>query len=238
MVNTKQSLRNQIWQLLWGKKVSPAPFQRIPPFAGQNKAAERLRHLPAYKKAKCIMVPPDEAQRQVRFNALVDRKRLIIATPGLQDGFYVLDPKHLPRRYWPTAIQTYGVIDYGRKLPTQKGSIGHIDLLATGAVAVSKNGGRLGKGAGFFDLEYAILREIGCIDSQTAVVALVHDLQIVESLPITDKDVPVDYIVTPTRIIQTETLFPKPEGIPWEHLNPKQIRRMRPLWELKKKQSA
>jgi 5-formyltetrahydrofolate cyclo-ligase len=232
---SKQQWRQRIWQMLAEKGISPYPFQRIPPFSGQNKAAERLRRLSFYKQARCIMVPPDEAQKQVRFNALMDGKRLIMATPGLHDGFYLLDPKRLPRRFWTRAIQTYGVKDFGLRLPTDKKAIGRIDLLVTGAVAVTKTGARLGKGAGFFDLEYVILRELGCIDENTPVIALVHAFQIVEDLPMDKKDVSIDYIVTPEEIIKTEPLWPKPSRIVWEELTPKQLRRMRPLWELMKK---
>ncbi|MBW2039748.1 MAG: hypothetical protein JRI46_09145 [Deltaproteobacteria bacterium] len=71
--------------------LSPAPHGTIPTFPGQNKAAERLRGLEVYKRARTIMVPPDQAQLQVRVNAVLDSKRLIMATPGLRDGFYLFD---------------------------------------------------------------------------------------------------------------------------------------------------
>jgi len=36
-------------------------------------------------------------------------------------------------------------------------------------------------------------------------------------------DIPVDYIVTPTRVIETHTKLPRPRGIYWEYLTQEQI---------------
>ena len=87
----KERIRKEIWEVMKARGLSPAPDGTIPTFPGQNRAAERLRRLEVYRRAKTIMVPPDQAQLQVRINALLDGKRLIMATPGLRDGFYLLD---------------------------------------------------------------------------------------------------------------------------------------------------
>lgn len=228
----KESIRKAVWQRLYHEGISIDPFNRIPPFKGQNKAAERLRRLQIYKKAKRIMVPPDEAQKQVRINILADNKILIMATPGLRDGFYELNPRNIPIDKWAKAVTTYGVTRWGKRLFTSYKDIGQIDLLITGAVAVAKDGVRIGKGAGFFDLEYAILRTIDSINEKTPIIALVNDTQIFDNLPRKEKDVAVDFIVTPTQVIDTKTSIPRPKGIDWLHLDSKAIKRMRPLKEL------
>ena len=228
----KDSIRKAVWQKLYEEGISEDPFNRIPPFKGQNKAAERLRRLQIYKDAKRVMVPPDEAQKQVRLNILNDNKILIMATPGLRDGFYELNPRHIPIKRWTKAITTYGVTRWGRRLFTSYEEIGKIDLLITGAVAVARDGVRIGKGAGFFDLEYVILRTIGSINEKTPIIALVDDIQIFDTLPREEKDVAIDFIVTPTQVIDIKTSIPRPQGIDWSHLNSKAIKRMRPLAEL------
>jgi 5-formyltetrahydrofolate cyclo-ligase len=91
-------------------------------------------------------------------------------------------------------------------------------LLRAGSSAVSPNGCRLGKGEGFAELEYGILRWMGAIDEKTLVVTTVHDCQVLEAGSIDpakmlEHDVPVDVIVTPTRVIRTNTALPKPPGI-------------------------
>ncbi|MDL1971901.1 MAG: hypothetical protein LWW78_01455 [Deltaproteobacteria bacterium] len=125
----KDSIRKAVWQKLYEEGISEDPFNRIPPFKGQNKAAERLRRLQIYKDAKRVMVPPDEVQKQVRLNILNDNKILIMATPGLRDGFYELNPRHIPIKRWTKAITTYGVTKWGRRLFTSYEEIGKIDLL-------------------------------------------------------------------------------------------------------------
>ena len=67
-------------------------------------------------------------------------------------------------------------------------------------------GWRIGKGAGFSDMEYAMMVSIGAVDSSVPVVTVVHDCQVLdfpESL-FGSHDLPVDYIVTPTRVIKCE----------------------------------
>lgn len=231
----KASVRDEIWGEMDAKGLSPSPQGTIPTFPGQNKAAERLRGLTIYQRARTIMVPPDQAQLQVRVNALSDGKRLIMATPGLRDGFYLLEKTGIRVRDWKRAARSSGVLRFGKRLATARQEIGTIDLLATGAVAVSPQGGRIGKGSGYFDLEYMILRDIGSINEMTPVVALADDLQVCEAVPMEEKDVAVDFIVTPTRVITIERTRERPAKISWEMLVEKTIKGMRPLKELRNK---
>jgi 5-formyltetrahydrofolate cyclo-ligase len=45
-------------------------------------------------------------------------------------------------------------------------------------VAVSRDGYRIGKGKGYADLEYAILKEMKAVDDDTTIVTTVHDSQV------------------------------------------------------------
>ena len=47
-------------------------------------------------------------------------------------------------------------------------------------MAVNRDGVRLGKGAGYSDLEVALLQEAGLIDRDTTIVTTVHALQVVD----------------------------------------------------------
>lgn len=105
----------------------------------------------------------------------------------------------------------------------------------TGAVAVSiSNGARIGKGTGYFDLEYAILAEIGCVDQETPIVTVVHPVQVYEALPSEHKDVSTDYIVTPDAIIHVQNPAHRPSGLEWKHIDSRLISSVRPLRELKR----
>ena len=100
-----------------------------------------------------------------------------------------------------------------------------IDLVVVGCVAVAMNGGRTGKGAGFADLELAMLRQCQLISEETPIATTVHDLQLVNAadLPMQAHDWSLDLIVTPTRCFTTENHHPKPQGLNWDTIQRDQI---------------
>lgn len=234
--SSKADIREEIWDQMKTTGLSPAPHGTIPTFPGQNKAAERLRRLEVYRQAKTIMVPPDQAQLQVRINALLDGKRLIMATPGLRDGFYLLGKENIKVKDWRNAARSTGVQRFGQRLKTVRPEIGEVDFMATGAVAVGLQGERMGKGSGYFDLEYMILREIASVTEATPICALVDDTQVLDQVPMEAKDVAVDFIITPTRVITTKRTLMRPAKVPWKELHERHIKGMRPLSELRGKE--
>jgi len=180
----------------------PRPvFQRIPNFTGAEKAAQKLRKLPEYETAKVIFCNPDSPQRHVREMALTDGKILVMATPRLRKGFLLLDPRLIPRDRISEASSIRGAFKHGHFI---KPSEVKINLFVAGSVAVSQDGGRLGKGTGYSDQEYAILKNAGSLAPENLVVTTVHDVQIVEKIPRDEWDVPVDFIVTPKRVIRVK----------------------------------
>ena len=178
----------------------PRPvFHRIPNFMGAERAAQNLKGLPEYKAAKVVFCNPDSSQRPVREMALMDGKILIMATPKLRKGFLLLDPSVIPQNLIFEASTIRGAFKHGRFV---KPSEVKVDLFVAGSVAVSLDGGRLGKGTGCSDQEYAILKDSGSLAPGIIVVTTVHDVQIVEKIPRDEWDVPVNIIVTPTRVIR------------------------------------
>ncbi len=178
----------------------PRPvFHRIPNFVGAKKAAQKLRELPEYKAARTIFCNPDSPQRPVREVALRDGKIVVMATPRLRKGFLLLDPNTIPRDSISRASTIRGAFKHGRFVEPSEVKV---DLFVAGSVAVSPDGGRLGKGTGYSDKEYAILKNSGGLTPKTPVVTTVHDVQIVEKIPREEWDVSVDVIVTPTRVIR------------------------------------
>jgi 5-formyltetrahydrofolate cyclo-ligase len=96
-------------------------------------------------------------------------------------------------------------------------------MIVCGSVAVSRNGARLGKGAGYSDIEVALLREAGLIGADTTIVTTVHPLQLVEDdLPETDHDFSVDLIVTPHKVIVCGPPH-RPAGLVWNDLPSEKI---------------
>jgi len=211
----------------------PKPIKgRIPNFVGAEIAAAKLRQLEEYKRARVIFCNPDSPQRPVREFALKDGKILVMATPRLKKGFLLLDPRKIPSSAYSRASTIRGAFEYGKLVEPWR--LLAINLKVMGSVAVSPEGGRLGKGHGYSDIEYVILREVGAISEETPLVTTVHDLQIVPTIPIQENDVPVDIIVTPGRVIRCPRR-PRPKGIIWSMVSREMMEAIPVLKDIRKR---
>jgi 5-formyltetrahydrofolate cyclo-ligase len=133
--------------------------------------------------------------------------------------FIELDPERLGRRL-AAAATIKGAATHGR--PVGLDQMPRVDLIVCGAVAVNGLGGRVGKGGGYADLEYGLLRERGLVDERTPVVTTVHPLQVVpQEIEMRPHDVVLDWIVTPAGAMRCgATRRSRPRGIYWELLDP------------------
>jgi 5-formyltetrahydrofolate cyclo-ligase len=222
---TKEDLRRKVWQLLEHNAVQrfPGAHGRIPNFIGAERAAARLTELAVWKKARAIKINPDAPQLPVRRQALADGKVVYLAVPSLRTEkcFIEIDPKRLGRRT-ALAASILGATKYGRVVSPRE--VRAIDLIVCGSVAVRRDGTRVGKGGGYADLEYAILREEGKLKETTPVVTTVHPLQIVaEKVAMLAHDIPLDFLVTPFEVVATRPAFPRPRGIYWDLLKAARI---------------
>jgi len=224
MKEEKDKIRHEVWRKLeeLGLARFPRPvYGRIPNFIGAERAASRLLNLREYIDAKVVKVSPDSPQRYVRYRCLLDGKILIMPTPRLRMGFMILDPSKIPRRMLERASTIRGAFRYGRIIDPEE--IPKVDLIVTGSVAVSRDGIRIGKGGGYGELEYAILREFGKVDEDTPIMTNVHDIQVYERLPSDPYDLTMDYIATPTDLIRVKRRRNRPKGILWSLLDEKKL---------------
>lgn len=230
----KEDIRRSIWRILEerGEALPPKPIVgRIPNFKGAEKAAYLVRSLREYVKAETVFTNPDSPQRPIRELTLRDGKTIIMATPRLKEGFLILNPNNIPRKLYYEASTIHGAFKHGKKLKLR--DVPNIDIKIVGSVAVSLDGERIGKGSGYSELEYGILRELGKIDENTPIITTIHELQIVEKIPQEEFDVPVDYIVTPIRIVKTEKSRTRPSGIIWRLITDEMMMEIPVLKELK-----
>lgn len=220
----KQTVRNQVWDILTAADVvhDASVHGRIPNFKGSEEAAARLAALPAWQRASAVKAVPDKAQLPVRARALEEGKTVYMAVPKLATlkPFYLLDPAILtvpPAE--AAASHTAGAI-----APTvEVDALRPLDLIILGSVAVNRNGARVGKGAGYSDIEFALLSEAGLVTPATLVVTTVHALQVTETpIPTTEHDVSVDLIVTPHETIVCSNPH-RPTGIHWADLTAEKI---------------
>jgi len=123
-----------------------------------------------FKKVKVIKVNPDSPQRWVRKLALERGITVITPTPRLKGAFRKLDPAKIP--------------------PERHGE----------AATLQRGGRRVGKGHGYADLEYAMLREVG--NPAVPVATTVHPLQVLAGFPTEAHDLSVALIATPDELIR------------------------------------
>ena len=226
---TKDAIRAEIWYELEQRGVGVGPvWSRIPNFIGADQAAERLAELPIWQNARVVKSNPDPPQIPVRLRALQDGKLLYTPVPELvkEFPFVELDPVDLQKRGIPFEVvaPSDGAIEYGRKVNFDE--MQPFDLAVVGCVAVTRNGGRTGKGAGFADLELGIFREMGLVNPDTPIVTTVHPLQIVDDdrIVMVGHDSALHWIITPNEAIETHTPYPQPRGVDWEAVQPDQYR--------------
>ena len=220
---SKHQIRQRMWDLLERERaVEPGVHGYIPAFEGAEAAADRLASLPVWQAARVVKSVPDRAQQPVRERALLDGKLLYMAVPMLADElpFYLLDPHRIAVTAAEAASRTTAA-EVARKVGVEE--MRAVDIVVCGSVAVNRHGARLGKGAGYSDIEVALLREAGLISPTTVIVTTVHPMQVVdEPLPETEHDFSVDLIVTPDEVIKCGPPR-RPHGLYWDHLTEDKI---------------
>jgi 5-formyltetrahydrofolate cyclo-ligase len=190
----------------------------IPNFVGADRAARLLCDLPMWKRARVVKLTCDAPQLALRRSALREGKTVYLAIPRLRSErcFVELDPEKLGNKIVRVA-SIVGAMQFGRLIPPSE--MRPVDLIVCGSVAVTRQGGRLGRGGGYSDLEYALLRAEGKIREYTPILTTVHPLQIIDDrLPMRGHDIPVDFVVTPDQVIAAPSLHPRPRGVIWEIL--------------------
>jgi 5-formyltetrahydrofolate cyclo-ligase len=222
-MKTKDEVRKEIREIMEKNPVAfpkPLPAHGVPNFAGLYEAAEKLEELPEWRDAKAIKVSLSLSLELVRKLALEGDKIVYAAMLKEEKAYVELNPgfskgqEQYGSPIWSALKEAY---IFGRGV--DPGEMRKIDLCITSSVAVNVKGSKMGKGGGSADLTYAIGRDFGIISDKTTVVELTHPLQVVDyDIPMERNDVPVDYILTPEKIIKTGGHYPKPEGVYWEHL--------------------
>ncbi len=192
----------------------------IADFEGSDLAAERIRQLRVYQDTKLLFITPDNSTELVRRQALADGKIILMTTCAIARGFLYLDSADVPEGERSYAATLDGMERFSRPVSLSDiMKLQPIRLLVTGGSAVSRNGVRFGKGHGYFDVEWAMLSEIDMVGEFSEIVDIVHDCQVVDELLAAEEhDVPVDWIVTPSRTLAVIGLHRPPGRVRWEML--------------------
>jgi 5-formyltetrahydrofolate cyclo-ligase len=223
----KDRLRDAVWNGLETSGVNVGPVRsRIPNFAGADLAAWNLAQVRAWQEARIIKCNPDPPQIPVRLRALHEGKIVYAPVPELTKGFpFVrLNPEALKAKgvEFETAATAQGFLAHGE--PVEFEDMEALDFVVVGCVAVTRRGGRTGKGGGFADLELGIFRELGKVGATTTIATTVHSSQVVEDsrLPMMPHDSALHFIATEKELIATETPIRQPAGVDWDRVQPDQ----------------
>ena len=225
----KQTLRERVWDDLEDSGAARFPFPphgRIPNFAGASEAADRLAETEAWQRADVVKANPDAPQLPARRTALHAGKTVYMAVPRLRDAecFLELDPAEIED------LDAAATLSHVDEHATQVGPepVGRVDLVLSGSVAVTEAGARVGKGEGFSDLEFGILSDLGLVGDETAVATTVHERQVVDESEVAPDahDVPMDLVVTPERVVETDTPYDRPTGVDWSEVSDEDVDEM------------
>ncbi len=193
----KSELRAELtarWAALWPEGGQP---DRPPLFAGYNRAAQRLRGLPEYQRARVIAIMPDPVLLQIRINALQDGKTLLAFTPGLKQGLVRVTPQGLPLPRRAVELRGHALLKAGQPLRLPQAKLGRVDLLVGPCLAVAQDGLTLGDGRGLLDLAWTLLRLLGSMTADAPVAVLAAEEMLLPDLPREAWDVPASLLVMP-----------------------------------------
>jgi len=196
MFRSKEEVREYVWKKIEPICRFPPPYGRIPNFKGAERACEKIRELEEYWESDCVFSAPDSVLLRLREIVLEDGKTLLAALPGIK-GFVVLN-----QRVKPTIENLKLAKKADFKFLRQK-----VGVFAQGCVAVDLKGNRIGKGSGFGDREYEILKKEGVLKENAVFVVIAHEMQVFSDLShlMKEHDVRADVILTPEKIFRLKS---------------------------------
>jgi 5-formyltetrahydrofolate cyclo-ligase len=230
--NSKDAARRYVWDTLKEQRLARFPFPihgRIPNFKGAEQAARRLFEVAPWKNAKFLKINPDSPQKPLREEALRRGITYFMPTPRLRAGFKKFDPARIPPDRYGEAAALSTSDAWAEEVPLD--ALPQLDAIVAGSVAVTRSGKRCGKGEGYSDIEFAILRELG--HRPVPVATTVHPVSVVDDFPRDEIDLPLSVIATPDETIMVDDPFPAPDGIHWDRLSEKDLEDMPLLKDLR-----
>lgn len=141
-----------------------------------------------------VVAAPRCVERELEFYRL-DAPRFLDAPPS--DADFVDRDAFAPERLFRFEALTSGAFDIWEPLPVPERLVAaaRFDVVLVPGLAFDLVGGRLGRGAGFYD------RFLADVSPKTRLVGVAFDEQIVEKTPRDAFDLPVDALATPERLV-------------------------------------
>jgi 5-formyltetrahydrofolate cyclo-ligase len=190
--------------------------QFIPSFDRADEAACWVEATAECQRAKRVFVTPDNSVAGVRQRLIQRDVDLVVPSYGLHRGFLEVKARDVPQASLPHAGWLDAIEHFGRSLTLDRlSAAGPIDLIVTGASAITQKGLRFGMGDFYLDIEWMILRALDVITDDTPVIAVVHDTQVTDlPLQAVSSNVTADVIVTPLCMFRPQD-HTRPRALDW-----------------------
>lgn len=189
--NEKKALRKEI--LTKRKNIDTAEKEEM-----DKKILDRFFESKYYKEAKKIFI-------YISYDSEIDTIKII--DKAFKDGKRIYVPRTEFESRLMDAVEitsfdnliksSYGILEPSINTPYINPN--ELDLIVVPGVAFDKKGGRMGYGAGFYDRYFKKINKNN-IEKITK-LALAYDFQVLEEVPMSAQDVPVDYIITEKEFI-------------------------------------
>jgi 5-formyltetrahydrofolate cyclo-ligase len=216
-----------------------------PDFRGSSTAVKRVLELPCYQSARTVLITSDNSLECLRYQALKDGKKVLVGTYRLRRGFILLDPERIDNNKLELAACLDGMersgIGRAMSIAQLRDEGLKIDMCATGGLVFNEKGVVVYEGQALFEVQWALLQDIGVLGVSSHVVAVAHACQVVDetSLGLEDiepgkgGEVQCDLVVTPEKVFQVAAAIKPNTGINFANVDPEALNNIPPLQELK-----
>ncbi len=186
---SKQKIRKSILKL---RDKQPADLIK-------QKSGEILKNLIStdfYKKAKVVLLycgKEKEVQTKALIKIALQEKRVILPITNVKKR--ILEISEIKNFENELYIGAFKILEpkkeYLRPIP-----LNEIDLIVVPGVAFDYKGNRLGYGYAYYD---KLLKQV---EMQVPLIGLAFEFQLQDSIPHSQYDIPIDYIITEKQIIK------------------------------------
>lgn len=216
-----------------------------PDFRGSDSAIDRLAELSSYQSAEVILVTPDNSLEQLRLRALKDGKKVLVATYRLRRGFILLHPGRINEHKYQLAACLDGMekpgIGRALTLAQMRDEGLKIGMCAIGGLAFNAQGVGIWEGHNLFEVQWAMLQDVGVLQKEAQVIAVAHTCQVIEEAqlkldpvkPNSGGEVQCDFVVTPEKVFEVNGAIKPTGGVDFDKVDPDGLLNIPPLQELR-----
>jgi 5-formyltetrahydrofolate cyclo-ligase len=181
-------LKKEIRKKMLAARDSLLPAQRS---SKSRQIEERLFSLPEFKSAHAVMFFASfrsEVDTIPMVRRALDEGKRVILPKVIGDELELFEIRNVDSDVFPGA---WGIPEPRGSAPVK---LDELDVIIVPGAAFDERGNRLGYGAGFYDKLLSMFKKL--------TVAVAFDIQVVPMVPAAAHDVPVQKIVTETRVIE------------------------------------